>query len=69
MLRRAGHGVTSISGLVVEYIVSIDVTRVRFPADALYALHCSASFLDAVVVRGLVLLRVLGCHIRYTLAG
>jgi hypothetical protein len=27
----------SISGLVVEYIVAIDVTRVRFPADAM---HC-----------------------------
>ena len=27
----------SISGLVVEYIVAIDVTRVRFPADALFA--------------------------------
>ena len=26
-----------VSGLVVEYIVAIDVTRVRFPADA----HCS----------------------------
>ena len=26
----------SISGLVVEYIVAIDVTRVRFPADALF---------------------------------
>ena len=26
-----------ISGLVVEYIVAIDVTSVRFPADA----HCS----------------------------
>ena len=25
---------TSISGLVVEYIVAIDVTRARFPADA-----------------------------------
>ena len=24
-----------ISGLVVEYVVAIDVTRVRFPADAL----------------------------------
>ena len=23
-----------ISGLVVEYMVAIDVTRVRFPADA-----------------------------------
>jgi hypothetical protein len=27
-----------ISGLVVEYIVAIDVTRVRFPADALFLL-------------------------------
>ena len=26
-----------ISGLVVEYIVAIDVTRVRFPADARFA--------------------------------
>ena len=26
--------ITSISGLVAEYIVAIDVTRVRFPADA-----------------------------------
>ena len=26
----------SISGLVVEYIVAIDVTRVRFPADAIF---------------------------------
>ena len=25
----------SISGLVVEYIVAIDVTRAQFPADAL----------------------------------
>ena len=25
---------SSISGLVVEYIVAIDVTQVRFPADA-----------------------------------
>ena len=25
---------SGISGLVVEYIVAIDVTRVRFPADA-----------------------------------
>ena len=25
----------SISGLVVEYIIAIDVTRARFPADAL----------------------------------
>ena len=30
----------SISGLVVEYIVAIDVTRVRFPADAYFVLFC-----------------------------
>ena len=30
----ASVSVISISGLVVEYIVAIDVTRVRFPADA-----------------------------------
>ena len=29
----------SISGLVVEYIVAIDVTRVRFPADALFSAY------------------------------
>ena len=29
-----------ISGLVVEYIVAIDVTRVRFPADAVVARGC-----------------------------
>ena len=28
---------TCISGLVAEYIVAIDVTRARFPADALFA--------------------------------
>ena len=33
-LERACHLCSSISGLVVEYIVAIDVTRVRFPADA-----------------------------------
>ena len=32
--RSRGEGASSISGLVVEYIVAIDVTRVRFPADA-----------------------------------
>ena len=39
---------SSISGLVAEYIVAIDVTRVRFPADAFsrvsvsyHALACS----------------------------
>ena len=30
----------SISGLVAEYIVAIDVTRVRFPADALLVFSC-----------------------------
>ena len=29
-----GPNLIGISGLVVEYIVAIDVTRVRFPADA-----------------------------------
>ena len=37
---RGGHSrraqALCISGLVVEYIVAIDVTRVRFPADAIY---------------------------------
>ena len=31
---RLRHWCAGISGLVVEYIVAIDVTRVRFPADA-----------------------------------
>ena len=36
------HHNQSISGLVAEYIVAIDVTRVRFPADAFYLWHpCS----------------------------
>ena len=33
----------SISGLVVEYIVAIDVTRVRFPADA-FSIEQSITF-------------------------
>ncbi len=33
----SGNRSSSISGLVVEYIVAIDVTRVRFPADATLA--------------------------------
>ena len=32
---------SSISGLVAEYIVAIDVTRVRFPADASSVLSVS----------------------------
>ena len=31
-----GKHASSINGLVVEYIVAIDVTRARFPADAYY---------------------------------
>ena len=31
---RSSAAPTGIGGLVVEYIVAIDVTRVRFPADA-----------------------------------
>ena len=38
-----------ISGLVVEYIVAIDVTRVRFPADALLHLRFQISFRTVVV--------------------
>ena len=34
--------ISSISGLVAEYIVAIDVTRVRFPADAFF-LHIASS--------------------------
>jgi hypothetical protein len=30
--------IRSTSGLMVEYVVAIDVTRVRFPAGALFAL-------------------------------
>ena len=41
-----GHG---ISGLVVEYIVAIDVTWVRFPADAL--LICLVVQLPAPQIR------------------
>ena len=36
-----------ISGLVVGYIVAIDVTRVRFPADA----HCSHEWGEGKMVR------------------
>ena len=31
---KRSFNINSISGLVVEYIVAIDMTRVRFPADA-----------------------------------
>ena len=32
----------SVIGLVVEYVVAIDVTRVRFPADALFSIDFMA---------------------------
>ena len=35
LMNRLQSGNISIGGLVVEYIVAIDVTRARFPADAL----------------------------------
>ena len=41
----------SIGGLVVEYIVAIDVTRVRFPADALSLLAGLAQETDHTCVR------------------
>ena len=37
---------SSISGLVVEYIVAIDVTRVRFPADAWWQHHAALPAAD-----------------------
>jgi hypothetical protein len=36
--QRAGRCTQSIIGLVVEYIVAIDVTRVRFPDDAFWVI-------------------------------
>ena len=40
---RRPQSISSISGLVVEYIVAIDVTRVRFPADASCRIRFSLS--------------------------
>ena len=40
---------SSISGLVVEYIVAMDVTRVRFPADACSAGPCRSGGLCRLV--------------------
>ena len=40
-----------ISGLVVEYIVAIDVTRVRFPADAFPLLLCEDLAIRTLLVR------------------
>ena len=39
----------SISGLVVEYIVAIDVTRVRFPADAFRSCWCACGMTGAAL--------------------
>ena len=44
---RRWDSVSSISGLVVEYIVAIDVARVRFPADALF--ECRTLLLNTPV--------------------
>ena len=53
-----GHQ-TCISGLVVEYIVAIDVTRVRFPADAYpMLLQCLCGAREHVHVCGRVCVRV-----------
>ena len=40
---------SSISGLVVEHIVAIDVTRVQFPADACSAGPCRSGGLCGLV--------------------
>ncbi len=44
--RIAGPALSRISGLVVEYIVAIDVTRVRFPADAPFCYHVQCGMLQ-----------------------
>ena len=43
------HWAYGISGLVVEYIVAIDVTRVRFPADAFHVVPRAAARLLSIV--------------------
>jgi hypothetical protein len=49
----AEHECQSISGLVVEYIVAIDVTRVRFPADAFCdCILCACLFLCEMTAVG-----------------
>ena len=58
----------SISGLVVEYIVAIDVTWVRFPADAYCALgtverQLSVQIMWLAMSAELALLRNHGCNI------
>ena len=65
-----------ISGLVVEYIVAIDVTRVRFPADACIIVSmlswsfvvrsCSCGYIFASgaisEVRGNIVVSISACH-------
>ena len=51
LLRMVHESVTvskRISGLVVEYVVAIDVTRVRFPADAFVKVLQSCSVVGSI---------------------
>ena len=61
----------SISGLVVEYIVAIDVTRARIPADAgcSYSLSSDSSRLVISKVTCSHLILVAGVVCQFTLAG
>ena len=67
--RQVWVDVTSISGLVVEYIVAIDVTRVRFPADA--SMCCAVRHVSIVLGgwSAITARRALDRQIRYSLAG
>ena len=60
-----------ISGLVVEYIVAIDVTRARFPADAgcSYSLSSDSSRLVIGKVTCSHLILVAGVVCQFMLAG
>ena len=59
---RSGQGISertqtnqhqSISGLVAEYIVAMDVTRVRFPVDALFSIFfCVGVSTEALKIKG-----------------
>ena len=75
-LRSGKLDVASISGLVVEYIVAIDVTRSRFPADACIVVSvlswsyevrsCSCGHISASgaisEVRGSIVVSISACH-------
>ena len=68
--RCLGNGIVAcISGLVVEYIVAIDVTRVRFPADA--SMCCAVRHVSIVLGgwSAMAARRALDRQIRYSLAG